>query len=97
MALTREQKDQCVRALRAARERIEHNNNHLVCYALEDSREDKEGLVRKEIHRRLGTHDFVNDWLYKEHGIPWALFTDENMRIYRLRWIDSLIEEYSND
>ena len=38
---------------------------------------------------------WVSTWLYYEAGVPNHLLTSENLREYRLRWIDQLIKEYS--
>lgn len=48
-----------------------------------------------EIQRRLGRYNTVSLWLYNEAKIPHRLLTDKNLQVYRHRWLQSLIAEFS--
>lgn len=36
----------------------------------------------------------LEEWLQKKHGISYKLMTPEQMKAYRLRWLDALIVEF---
>ena len=81
--------------LKLARPLIESGVERFVCAAAEwPVSELNCAKLKKEISKRLGKYWVVEGWLYLYAGIPSELLTKENMRIYRLRWIDSMIAEF---
>jgi hypothetical protein len=55
-------------------------------------------LLKEEIQRRLGTCTFVTTWLRQQPGVDCdQVDSYENARLYRMRWIDSMIAELSDD
>ena len=44
------------------------------------------------INRLLKGYFDLQDWLHRKAGIEESLLTPKNMREYRLRWIDHMIE-----
>lgn len=83
-----------VRLLRGARERIAACREDYVCHALmRAERYTGTGVgfkLREEISRRLGPHSTVATWLKSRRCKD---VTAQNLREYRLRWIDSMIKE----
>lgn len=62
-------------------------------YPQSTERENIGKALKNEIQRRLDGCVFVTGWL-RDQGIDEVLVYDEdNARQYRLRWIDSMIEE----
>ena len=52
---------------------------------------------RKYIHSLIGDYFSVKEWLEDEAKIPSEQLTEENMKIYRQRWIDHMIKELEKD
>lgn len=94
-----------VQLLRVAKRELEkpqgQRREHCVCRALwfvaspelfgRDDHPAAERItlwVKKCINRRC----YVNEWLGMDAGIPWRQLTYENLRQYRIRWIDHMIE-----
>lgn len=95
-----------VKAFAAAKTRIENNLSYYICYALEDevyfehlSREAADE-ARTIISNRLEPFSILEDWV-KAHvfSITHEYTKTEDwckeMRLYRVRWLDSLIEEFN--
>jgi hypothetical protein len=81
-----------IAALKRARERIASGSNNYICYALDSV--DADPRLRRCIRRLLDPADTLWDWLLDHHSdIDEALLTDDNLRAYRLRWIDHMIEK----
>lgn len=92
-----------VRLLRRARKALEKRTSLGLCSALHavyrygcsNDEERAYYALLSRIRRSISGYTFVDGWLHNVHGVPACLLTYENMREYRLRWVDALIEEYS--
>jgi len=80
-------------AFRAARKRIESKNNYHICIALEDSRHFARREAKRIIERRLGRYVSVTHWIDSK-GLITETTSSSDMRDYRLRWLDALIQEF---
>lgn len=80
-----------IEILEAAKKRIKRKQEIYVCYAIEkiggESPESK--FLLKWIRKSLGSALTVRLWL-REKRIE---LDHMNMRLYRMQWIDSMIEE----
>lgn len=95
-----------VEALRFARKRIEEGSDYYICYALDEvsSRLRSASVeLRIEIMRRLGNSTTVGQWLCSNVPDAYKFCSSwserrwsTQCRLYRLRWIDALIAEYSS-
>ena len=71
-----------------------------VCNAIEDAvRTDEQEKLKDEIHtlirKRLNGNNTIYGWLSDTVGRKaMSRATDEQLQDYRLRWMDSLIQEY---
>ena len=87
-----------VRLLRAARKRIELGLNGFICEALDDAggaipRSYAEVHdLRRLIRNRLDGFAIAETWLSEKHDLD---LDHDQMREWRLQWIDKLIEEFS--
>ena len=84
-----------IEALRIARERISRDEEEYICYALPDTTEGK--AVARIIGERISPTISLEGWLiHNGHATLCELDGNpERLRITRLAWIDSLIEELS--
>ncbi len=90
-----------IRLLKGARERIELGFDTSVCPAISSSVQNPHDYeiaarLRNIIKIRLGHLTYVDSWLIQKAGIPTFMLSQRNMRIYRMRWIDSMIAELEN-
>jgi hypothetical protein len=76
-----------IHALKLARRRIEYQWNSYICAALPYN--EFGFAMRDLIHTRLNPHDTISSWL-RAQGFN---LTQDELRLYRLQWIDLLIEE----
>ncbi len=51
--------------------------------------------VKDVVMARLGKHDTVEQFLVHECGIRYCVLAGDNIQIYRHRWLQSLIKEFS--
>ena len=85
-------------AFRVARFLIETEYHKFICFALPNTVTG--GAARSVIETRIGSSAALGHWV--RVNIPGALddwennpqFFTEQMRLYRLRWLDALIEEF---
>ena len=94
-------------AFTEAKKHIESKESRFICYALRDAFLDGKisERIRQEaidiIETRLGTDCiYIGSWLYANipECTPEYLCSSEGkeqQRLYRLRWLDSLIAEFS--
>ena len=74
--------------------------NSYVCNAIESAvQSDHQEFLMFQIHdlirKRLEGHSTIYSWLSNKVGIKvMSNATDEELQNYRLRWMDSLIQEY---
>lgn len=92
-----------VKAFKAAKWYIESNKERFICCALQEASFDHsisylEYLNAKNlIETRIGSDIALEEWL-SEHILcsdTQHMIMSEEMRLYRLRWLDSLIAEFS--
>ncbi len=73
-----------------------------ICYALDHAARANPYLMyhaddaRTVIRNRLGRHTTVDAWLMNELKVPIEQLVIENLQAYRHRWLQALIEEFSN-
>lgn len=102
MKYTKEQRLEIAEAFRDAQKRIQSRHNTYICFALRDccakAKKEATGVVRSKMNVNDETFS-LEGWLLK-HSIAkhsWIYGTEEareQMRLYRLRWLDALIEEF---
>jgi len=96
-------------AFRAARSYIEGSKESYICLALTAARHAGQITIpqslaaRAIIENRLGDRSYVTTWLFdKVPGFrDWyekslVIERIKELRLYRLRWLDALIEEFDN-
>lgn len=88
--------------LEKVRESIRRRDHRYICdavkwaaYAGSQSEYFAASCLSDRIQRSLGSHNTAEEWLRCVHNVPVKQLTYENMREYRLRWLDTLIKEYS--
>lgn len=62
-----------------------------ICHVL------KTKAARSVIMKRIRPCHTVRAWLLNDTDRPWDVLTKEAMYDYRQRWLDSLIEEFSEE
>lgn len=83
-------------ALKEARALIESGRRRHVCTAI-DAALGGNWLAwkkRRLIMNMLEGYETLEIWLNAKHGIPYDAMTPEQMRLYRMRWLDHLIAKY---
>jgi hypothetical protein len=75
--------------LTRARKLIADGDHDYICWALRYVGADVK--LWRRIESLLKPNDTVHDWLLFQRNIHAGLLTDENLRAYRLRWIDHMI------
>lgn len=96
---TKSEKIRAVELLKASRRLLEARQYKYVCWCLEAAGHANEDYLVLEkmkefINKRLGGYYTIGDWLINElkmRKVP----NSEQMFEYRIRWVDSLIEEFS--
>lgn len=79
--------------LREARKLIESGGKWYICVAIAAIVGQRQNKLITWISDMLGRHTHVRAWLHFEAGVPLnQLGNNEAMRLYRLRWLDRLIE-----
>jgi hypothetical protein len=76
-----------ISALQRARDSIKDHRVYYVCNALPNTKAGRH--IEEAITESLGGYASVRDWLAGEHGIQLDL---DQARVYRLAWIDWMIE-----
>lgn len=109
MNLRKNEHKSIAKALRAAKKnlrtgqptvRLSAKMNH-ICFALDEAASndqcsyDDAELARQLIMSRLHPWHTVKQWLDREVGVPPEHLTNEQVQVYRHRWVDSLIKEFS--
>lgn len=99
MMFTKEEKVKAVRLLKAVRRLLKARQYGYVCWCLEavGKNNDHCFLVEKLkafIHLRLGRYHTVDDWLTNELNLRKPP-NSKQMFEYRIRWVNSLIKEFS--
>lgn len=84
-------------AFKIARERIADDSYHYICLALKyKSRAGK--VAVKVIEERLGDNCCSYEgWMYRHHPELSLKMQPKDFKEGRLQWLDSLIEEFSNN
>ena len=89
-------------AFKEARKRIESRRCHYICYALKGALDERKidcwaaQSAGNLILDRLSPYNTVEGWLMGSAGVPVRFAQNAELsREYRLRWLDSLIEEFS--
>lgn len=99
---TNKEKRSAIRLLKSAHNRIRNYKNSVVCCAVEDSEWSPtdvrvSAFIRSEISYRIGGYGYVTSWLRNAHPEVVAALDspngDEHARFYRMRWIQSMIQE----
>jgi hypothetical protein len=93
--MTKTERQQIAAAFRAARRVFVRRGARPICSALQDSRHEARNAARRVVQGRIGERLYVHEWLVEVAKVPREFITYENVRAYRLRWLDSLIEEFS--
>lgn len=88
-----------IKILKKAKIIIEGEYHYFICWAIVDStnwdKEDKEGSdLLNYIENAVGEYCTLGGWLTNVAKVPYQLRTDENMKAYRLRYIDHLMEVF---
>lgn len=96
---TPEERASFIEILKLARKRIVCHQSEYVCNAITHTRHPNAALLTTEITHRLEGYYTVFAWLKNQgvfNGIEYPFdYWEPHSREYRLRWIDSLIEEFS--
>lgn len=99
MKYTKQQRKQIAAAFREARKVIASDDERYICYALGEICLDGAENAIQVVQERLDQPKMLTlaDWLLRVHGIDAGFVDDyaEQMRLYRLRWLDALIKEFS--
>lgn len=99
MKYTKQERKQIASAFRDARELIASDDERYICYALGgvclEGAEEALQIVQERLDQPKNFT--LTDWLHRVHGIDTSFVDDyeEQMRLYRLRWLDALIKEFS--
>ncbi len=94
--------------LEEARQYIEDRSQEFVCHAISYSgdgfmRDNMIGyILKREIGKRLGGCVTVSHWLFHQRNskgkiIGHKAFNQNYRRFYRMRWIDSMIQEIKQE
>lgn len=90
-----------------AKKLIKNRESDFICYAIDEIEEGGHiynanmcDTARNLIHKRMWTSHTLEGWLswYCRQEFHWLVYSKEGkkqMRLYRLRWLDSLITEFS--
>ena len=79
----------------------ELTKTHMICYALNQSERRGQAsrktidAAKRVIMRRLSPCFSCGTWLQNTQGVPARHLTFNNLQAYRHRWLDALIEEFS--
>lgn len=90
-----------VNVFRLVREEIANKKEYYICITIHSLVEGGSITYRdmqaakNVIQGRMGGYASLDAWLEHKHGIPAIKLTKTRMREYRLRWLDSLIAEFS--
>lgn len=98
MNYTKQQRMEIAAAFRDAKVLIESGIQTYICCALQNVVANDGLLAKNVIRQRLGNdYHTLNSWLRDVAGVSWRLteHSDRQMRLYRLRWLDALIKEFS--
>jgi hypothetical protein len=90
--------------LRQARKQIANGEAEFICWAIDDvSYWDEDPVVvyageriKEFIEGGLNDWHTLEMWLRRDANIPDRLLTRKNMKAYRLRYIDHLMEVFKN-
>lgn len=74
-------------------------SNRYVCCALQDAtatvhQHELYVEITKLIAKRLKPYNTITEWLVRKHDVNLYQVSDAQIQDYRLRWMDSLAEEY---
>ena len=97
MNYTKQQRMEIAEAFRAARKIVDSGAEDFICCALQISDARYSIEARHIISSRIKPYGTLNDWLKRNYE-PSESHSHKNgrqMRLYRLRWLDALIEEFS--
>lgn len=98
---TRAQRTVIAKAFTEARRHIDNCEEGFICNALfiaylrRSIDSWAQSTAREIIRTRMGGEDTLECWLQECANVPTNQLTNENMRAYRLRWLDALIKEFS--
>lgn len=96
-----------IRLLHEARRRIVRGDKQFICFAIGESaitpeEEAAAEHLRSWINKIMDPDDFTDGyptaewWLVTKLGINGDLITHENMRAYRVSWIDHMIDVWKD-
>jgi hypothetical protein len=91
-----------IKILKEVRKIIEEEDHYFICWAIFDVSYLSSPNTVKEagqeiieyIENSLGEYDSLGQWLSGETKVPKTQMTIENLREYRLRYIDHLMEVF---
>ena len=93
---------QIAKAFKKARVHIENDDHQFICHTLycpeyKSSRKSSLDKAKEIIRQRMGHNGTLNDWVWVNifNTAPETYPSDEDMKAYRLRWLDALIKEFS--
>lgn len=97
MKYTKQQRMEIAEAFRAARKIVDSGAEDFICVALQVSDARYSSEARHIISSRIHPYDTLNTWLMKNHrpSRRHSRMNGAQMRLYRLRWLDALIKEFS--
>lgn len=82
---------QIKKSLKIAYERIKSDYSEFICHALEDT--PAEEYLKYFIHNAISGYTALGSWVWHNHiGIDQMFPSGEDMKAYRLRWIDYMLE-----
>lgn len=101
---TKKERTKAIKLFRMAQDRLRNGHSMYVCVSLSSAAEDTEkgqdfsqrivSRLHREINRRIAPWGTVTGWLQDPARFNGELvYTDEQARDYRIRWIDSMIQE----
>lgn len=96
MKYTKQERKQIAAAFKRAKRDIANCRHEFICVALEWAEMSGSENAIDVIDDRLCQYDTLNSWV-RAHAkaSPEVSGETEQMRLYRLRWLDALIKEFS--
>jgi hypothetical protein len=91
-----------IKILKKARKIVESEDHYFICWAILDASywstsntvREAGQEIKDYIEDALGWYDTLGQWLSGETKVPKTQMTMENLREYRLRYIDHLMEVF---
>lgn len=108
----RSELEDCIRLLKIAREEIKNNEGFLVCASISMAVADKyrEDFSAASVDRWDKAREYLDSWItlsldnkvtvrswLVSQGIRDSSISTDDLRYYRMAWIDNMIEELEKD